>query len=278
MPRNDGSGGSGPQRQFMQTELAPAALAEESDKRIAMSSSRIVVLATLAGMFVTLGGLLSVLLSAGVEAEGPRLLLAGAAFSVGYFFVALAEAVLFTEANVTLPDTLLERPRRHKHVLRYWSLSFVFNFAGAFLLGWLIYLGQFYSGEFNATLEEIVSQKMQYRDRGGIGAWGAVIVSGMLANMLVGLGFLFAFMAQSVIGKFIPLALAVIVFEAANFQHSPANMGYFSLIMPSGGGPGWGDAIWWNILPAAIGNLIGGALLVALPFWYAFGLHKRRRQ
>ena len=270
-----GRDGDDSKLEFTRSELVPAALAEESAKRITMESPRIAVLATLAGAFVTLGGLLSVLLSAGVTIEGPRLLLAGLAFSVGYFFVALAQAVLFTEANVALPDVLLERPRKHGHVARYWALAFVFNFVGAFILGWLVHLAQSYSPEFTVTLEEIVAEKMQYRDVGGVGAWGAVVLSGALANLLVGVGFVFAFMAHSVVGKFLPLALAVVVFEAANFQHSPANMGYFSLVMPGGGGPGWGGAIWWNIVPAAIGNLLGGALLVALPFWYAFGLRQR---
>ena len=46
-------------------------------------------------------------------------------------------------------------------------------------------------------------------------------------------------------------------------------MGYFSLSMAYGGGPGWDAAFWWNVIPAGIGNILGGALLVALPFWYA---------
>ncbi len=75
--RQRGDGGSAPQQQFMQAELVPSTLAAESDKRVAMDSGSIIVLAILAGMFVALGGLLSVLLSAGVETEGPRLLLAG---------------------------------------------------------------------------------------------------------------------------------------------------------------------------------------------------------
>ena len=68
---------------------------------------------------------------------------------------------------------------------------------------------------------------------------------------------------------------AVTLFVAANFQHSPANMGYFSLIMPTGHGPGWGAALSWNIIPVGIGNIIGGSLLVVLPFWFA--LHHRER-
>ena len=45
-------------------------------------------------------------------------------------------------------------------------------------------------------------------------------------------------------------------------------MAQFSLIMPGEGGPGWADAFWWNILPAVIGNILGGAVFVAIPFGY----------
>jgi formate transporter len=47
-------------------------------------------------------------------------------------------------------------------------------------------------------------------------------------------------------------------------------MGYFSLQMMETTGPGWASAIGWNIIPVGFGNILGGALLVALPFWYAF--------
>ena len=57
-----------------------------------------------------MGALLSVLLGAGVEATGPQRLLEGLGFSAG-FFVILSGAVLFTEANVTLPAALVRRDR-----------------------------------------------------------------------------------------------------------------------------------------------------------------------
>lgn len=46
-------------------------------------------------------------------------------------------------------------------------------------------------------------------------------------------------------------------------------MGYFSLVMPAGLGSGWLPALLWNIVPVGNGNMIGGGLLVALPFWFA---------
>lgn len=83
----------------------------------------------------------------------------------------------------------------------------------------------------------------------------------------------FPMMGRTIFGKYIPVLLAVTLFVAANFQHSPANMGYFSLLMAQASGPGWGPALAWNIVPTGIGNIIGGTVFVALPFWYAFLHH-----
>ena len=47
-------------------------------------------------------------------------------------------------------------------------------------------------------------------------------------------------------------------------------MGYFSIALPMGEGTPWVDAILWNLLPAALGNILGGTLLVALPLYYVF--------
>jgi formate/nitrite transporter len=255
--------------EYLQAPYVPERLAQDGRALLGCTLSRMVVLALLGGAFVTFGALFSIVIGAGITAEGPSRLVEGFGFSAGYYFVALAGVALFTEANIALPDVLLDKDKPHRHLLRFWTATFVFNFVGAFTVGWMVHLGQDYSPEIQSALSEIVDAKMAYRERGGVGAWGAVVLSGALANWVVGLAFFFSTMSQSVAGKYVPLALAVILFEAANFQHSPANMAYFSLIMPSGGGPGWGSAIAWNIAPAAIGNIVGGALFVAVPFWYA---------
>jgi formate/nitrite transporter len=269
---------SHPQREYLKAEYASQALAAEGRDHLKLSPGRATGSALLAGAFVTFGALLSILIPAGVQTEGIFLLLQGLTFAVGYYFVALAGVALFTEANISLPDVLLERNKAHVHLTRFWALTFVFNFVGAFLVGWMIHLAQNYSPEVTKVLEEIVATKMTYMERGGADGWFSLVLSGMLANWMVGLAFFFATMAQNVWSKFVPLALAVLLFEAANFQHSPANMAYFSLIMPGGGGPGWADAILWNVLPAAIGNILGGALFVAIPFWYVLRKRQESKQ
>lgn len=261
-----------PAPQYVDSEYVLDAMGREGDARIrSMSPLQIVVLGVVAGGFITMGALFSLLLGAGVDATGPQRLLEGLGFSAGFFFVILSGAVLFTEANVTLPATLirLQRLAACGRVFRFWVLAWVGNFLGALAVGWLIHIAQDYPSDVTGLLGELVDRKMAYRQEGGAASWGELIISGALANWLVGMAAFFAVMGRTLIGKYIPVFLAVTLFVSANLQHSPANMGYFSLIMPGGEGPGWQAAMAWNIIPVGIGNIIGGTVLVVLPFWFA---------
>jgi len=161
-------------------------------------------------------------------------------------------------------------------VARFWALAWIGNLLGALLTGWAIHTAQRYPSDVTNLLGDLVRRKMSYRAEGGAGARGELVLSGVLANWLVGMAAFFAVMGRTLFGKYIPVFLAVTLFVAANFQHSPANMGYFSLINHGGHGPGWSAALRWNVIPVGIGNIIGGSLLVVLPFWFALHRHERR--
>jgi formate transporter len=238
-----------------------------------LSIPQTMVLAIMAGGFITMGALFSVLLSEQVQPQGLKYLMQGIGFSTGFFFVILSSAILFTEANVVLPSTLLHQHRTSLigKVVRFWVLAWVGNLIGAIVTGWLISIAQVYPPEMHEGLSAFVAKKLYYSTVGTPAAWGQALLSGVLANWLVGMAAFFAAMGRTIIGKYIPVLLAVTLFVSANLQHSPANMGYFALIMPGGTGPGWWLALTWNIVPVGIGNMIGGAFLVALPFYYALG-------
>jgi formate transporter len=231
---------------------------------------KVLVLGILAGAFITTGALFAALLATGTDNPGVERLLEGFGFSAGFFFVILSGAALFTEANVVMPATALRREPgvTAARIARFWGVALVGNFIGALLVGYALHLAQHYPADVDALLDEIVERKLSYRRIGGTGAWFQVLLSGILANWLVGMAAFFATMGRTVIGKYIPVFLAVTAFVAANFQHSPANLGFFSIVEAAGRGPGWDVAFGWNVVPAGIGNMIGGALLVVLPFCY----------
>lgn len=239
-----------------------------------LSTLKIFILAVMGGGFITVGALFSILLASQVDSLGMQRLVEGFGFSAGFFFVILSQSVLFTEANVFLPMSILHHvgSRSIVSIIRFWIIAWVGNFVGAFIIANFIHHTQYHLHTVHDILQEIIDSKLQYQEIGGFISWIMAIGSGMLANWIVGLAAFFSTMSKTIIGKFIPIFLAVSLFVAANFQHSPANMAYFSLYLSSGlsGDLSWFTALGWSIIPAGIGNMLGGALLGALPFWYVF--------
>ncbi len=275
----DGDGGDGdfPANQFLAPELVMTEMAEVGAKRaVGRSPTEVVVLSVMAGAFITIGALFSTLIATGTENEGIKRLLEGFGFSVGFFLVVMTGTLLFTEVNVEMPATLMSRDGRTigSRVARLWVLAAVGNLLGAVIAGLAITASDIYSPGSAALLEEIVESKMRYREIGRVGGWLQAVLSGALGNWLVGMAAFLAVMGRTIIGKYIPVLLLVMAFVAAGFLHSPANMAYFALAEPDGLGPGWGLALGWSIVPAAVGNILGAFFFVALPFWY---LNSRRR-
>jgi nitrite transporter NirC len=99
-------------------------------------------------------------------------------------------------------------------------------------------------------------------------------MKGILANWVVCLAVRIALRCQNEVAKILILILIVFIFVYLGFEHSIANMGTFSLAMLGGGSLTMADA-WHNLLYSTAGNLVGGVLLVGLPFTY---LNPRERE
>ncbi len=262
---------TGPKRQYLSPSEVLWAMHKEATWLFNLEHAKVFVLALAGGSFITMGALFSVLLSADVEITGLKLLLQGLGFSTGFYMIILSRAVLFTEANVLVPTSMLQKSSREIWIraFQFWCLAWIGNSLGSYIVGTAIMYAQSYPEGVHDALSGIIAKKMAYMNEGGASSWFKIVVSGMFGNGLIGMAAFFAIMAKTLTSKFVPIFLVVSLFVAGNLQHSPANMGYFSLIMAVDEGPGWAPAFLWNIIPAGIGNIIGATLLVALPFWYS---------
>ena len=265
-----------PANQFIDPDLVLLEMAHAGAQRAtSLSAARVGVLSVLAGGFITVGALFSVTIGTGIDASGPKLLLEGFGFSVGFFLVILTGALLFTEINVELPATLLDRHRQGgarailAPITRLWFLAAIGNFIGAVVIGFGIDWAHDLSPAVAETLTEVAESKLRYQEVGGVNGWTQAVVSGVFGNWLVGMAAFLSVMGRTIIGKFIPVFLVVSAFVTLGFLHSPANMAFFSLFRLTGEATPWGDALLWSIIPAAVGNIIGALVLVALPFWFA---------
>lgn len=272
-----------PANQYIPPEHVLTEMAEAGAKRArSLGAGQVLILSIMAGGFITIGALFSTLIAAGTENEGVKRLLEGFGFSAGFFLVVLSGALLFTEVNVELPATLLGRRHRHRNfpalrtsILKLWVLAAIGNMVGAFAIGATIIYVSDYGPEVETLMDEIVATKMRFREVGGAEGFFQAVLSGVIANWLVGMAAFLATMGRTIIGKYIPVLVTVMAFVAGGFLHSPANMAYLSMIQALGTGPGWGDGLFWAVLPAAIGNIIGAFFLVALPFHIVSGRRSR---
>lgn len=211
----------------------------------------------------------------------------GVGFAAGFTMVILSGSALFTEINVTIPRFLLKHWRYTlRPTLIFWITVWVGNICGALFCATLINIAGVFRGPPSVELEHIMQFKMYLYTSTGPNAtsaqlcqaWFQVLVSGILGNWLVGMVAFFAAQSRTVMSKILGVFFPVLTFTALGVQHSTANMGTFfnGLIydgmygFPEPLGFGWGDVFAYNLIPASIGNIIGGIFLVVLLFSFAF--------
>ncbi len=81
------------------------------------------------------------------------------------------------------------------------------------------------------------------------------------------MGVVGAMISTSASGKMMAMWMPVMLFFFMGFEHSIVNMFLFPFSMIMGGGFTVTDYFIWNEIPTALGNLVGGFVLVGLPLY-----------
>lgn len=79
-----------------------------------------------------------------------------------------------------------------------------------------------------------------------------------------------SYSAKEVAGKILALWLPVMCFVAFGMEHSVANMFFIPIAMFLGAPIDMHQFLVTNLLPATLGNIVGGVVLVAVPYWFMF--------
>jgi formate transporter len=268
--------------------LLPPEMARRAEevgaRKAAMDSTSTFTLAVLAGAFIALGGVFATTAMAGAGSMpwGVTRVLGGMAFSLGLVLVMVGGAELFTGNNLIVMAWASRRIAWWA-VLRNWLVVFLGNFIGASATAVLVYLGGTHrngNGSFGATALAIAHAKV---DLGFVQA----IALGVLCNTLVCLAVWLTLSARTTADRILAIVPPISAFVAAGFEHSVANMYFvpFGLLLTrfdpgfaaaarAAGHPigalTWELFLWRNLLPVTIGNVIGGALLVGLVYWFVY--------
>ena len=225
------------------------------------------MLAVLAGAYIGFGALLYTIAITGSEIGwGPTRLLGGLAFSLGLILVIIAGAELFT-GNALVVMAWADRRISARELLRNWAIVYVGNLIGAIATAVLVVLSgamDLDGGAVGQTAASIASAKLK------LGLTEAFF-RGILCNVLVCLAVWLSFAGRSVIDKVAAIAFPITAFVGAGFEHSVANMYVIPVAALAGLVEFDLPAAVANLFVVTAGNIIGGAVLVALVYWLIFG-------
>lgn len=234
----------------------------------------VLVLAVLAGAFVSLGALLfTVIVTGSSLGFGPTRLLGGVGFCVGLVLVIVAGAELFT-GNTLLAMAWASRRIGVRDVARNWLLVYLGNVIGC--LGTVLLVVQadvasLHGGAVGQTAVGIARVKAELSPL-------EAVARGVLCNALVCLAVWLAIGARSVTDKILAVVFPITAFVAIGFEHSIANWFFlpFGLALAEQGAiSALGCAK--NLVAVSAGNVVGGTLLVAGVYWVAYLRGERMR-
>ena len=127
----------------------PAEIVAQAERaalnKILLSFPRTLVAAMLAGIYIAMGGLLSLLIGYGFPewtAGNPGLqkLLSGCMFPLGLILVVLAGAELFTGNNAVLIPGFMKMKYGIMPILKNWTIVYIGNFIGAIFFVYILNL------------------------------------------------------------------------------------------------------------------------------------------
>ncbi|MBB4035626.1 formate/nitrite transporter [Dysgonomonas hofstadii] len=235
-----------------------------------LSLFKFMLIALLGGAFIAFGGLLSVMVAGGMPGVGesnPGLIkfIAGALFPVGLIMVSITGADLFTSDCAAFSFPLLQKEIRIKQFCKLLLLSYLFNFVGTQLIAFVLSyeVGLLDKNPWQVYLHHYAESKINQD-------FIKVFIKGIGANWLVCLGMFMGYAAKDITGKCVAIWIPVMLFVTLGYEHSVANMFFIPAAIYSGADITWGTFFFQNLIPATIGNLIGGAFLVGCVYWYLF--------
>ncbi len=276
-----------------------AAKAEELGvKKAALPLVNMFVLAILAGAFIGIGAIFATTVSAGSmsvkDAAGAAAfstglpygivrLITGLAFTVGLILVVVGGSELFTGNNLIIM-AFANKKVSLGGLLRNWAVVYIGNFVGSILTAYIVFLSKQYSfgsGAIGLTALSIGESKTSF-------SFVQAVALGIMCNALVCMAVWLCYSASTTTDKILSIIPPISCFVAAGFEHSIANM-YFipiALFVKYWGDPKffetigktaesfphltWGNFFVANLLPVTIGNIIGGAFMVGLVYWFIY--------
>jgi formate/nitrite transporter len=272
-------------------EIATAA-SSAGQKKSELSIGKMIVLGILAGAYIGFGANLAIVVGHDATlGAGVTQFLFGSVFSVGLMLVVIGGAELFTGNNMFLMISALDGKASWGGLMRNWVIVWIANFIGSLLLVYIVIGGFYYmqpdgttaSGMFSGA----VGAKALLIAKGKLSApWFAIFCRAILCNWLVCMAVWLALAGKDAVSKVFGIFFPIMAFVASGFEHSVANMFFIPIGIKVATIPAvvnaakltpditnivnWNNCIFSNLIPATLGNIVGGAFFVGCFYWYCY--------
>jgi len=281
----------------MMNFLSPAEIAVAASNagktKAEMAFGKLFILGILAGVYIGFGANLATKIGSMANAgtSGGQFLF-GATFSVGLMMVVIAGAELFTGNNMACFISAMNGQAKWGGLLYNWVVVFFANFVGSVLLVYIIFYGFFWaSNDANGALvlsDHGIKALSIAKSKMGL-SFSNVFFRAICCNWLVCLAVWMAFAAKDIVGKIFSIFFPIMAFVSSGFEHCVANMFFIPMgITITNAAPelvasqfnmtvadavsffSYSNFITANLIPATLGNIVGGALFVGGIYWYAY--------
>ncbi|KAJ5758975.1 hypothetical protein N7520_006131 [Penicillium odoratum] len=201
------------------------------------------------------------------NATGLLRTIAALVFPYGLCMIILSGADLCTGTFMYTTVAALQRQLPWWKMLTHWVVTFLGNLAGSLFMVAIIYGygGVFDDDPYKSTVISYATKKQLTPD------FHMILLRGIGCNWLVCLACFFGMQGRDLASKIMGIWWPIFAFVSLGFDHVVANMTFIPMsIWLDAPGISVGLYIWKGIIPALIGNIIGGGVFCGTYYWYMY--------
>lgn len=213
--------------------------------------------AVMAGFFIVVAMILCNVVGNIFSADFPALgkMLGSIGFSIAVLLISLVGGELFTGNNFVMAFGAYDKKVSWGDAGKVWLVSYIGNFVGCLILS-LIFVFAGASGT-KGYFADMMNSKLSI-------PVGEMFFRAVLCNVFVCLAVLCGIKLKTEAGKIMMITICITGFVVSGFEHCVANMGIFVVGLCVVPGLSIG-AILKSMVVVTLGNMVGGALLLAWP-------------
>lgn len=228
-----------------------------SQHKLTRNVVRTILLSIFAGIFIAIGSVAFLTVGASVSKKSLAYILGGCVFPIGLIPVVFFGADLFTSSTINVYVPIIRKKYLSNFLINI-LIVFLFNFIGAILIALITWgTGAFAKDSENYKyLVQVAATKLSDK-------YFAIFLKAIMCNILVSGAVVLSYFSGSVIGKAFMIWFPIMIFVLLGYEHSVANMFYYSLIFYTKIGSGLVGRMASNMALVTLGNIVGGMIIGA---------------